>query len=292
MSSGRPYGVVASVDGSSPALQAARWAAREASLRDLPLTVVHVQPAEELGPWLDVPVTPAFLDALDRRSAEILAEAGRVVSEVLASRRQVPVDERTLTGGVKPALVDVSEQAELMVVGNRGLGRVERLLLGSTTIVLLHHARCPVAVIHEGAAVDEGGPAPVVVGVDASPSSEGAIALAFDEASRRGTGLVALHTWRNRPDFYAGVPVEDVVAEADEQLAQRLAGWGERYPDVAVERFVVQDDPAHRLIEESRRSQLLVVGSHGRGGFRGLLLGSVAGAVAQGARAPVIVVRG
>ena len=95
----------------------------------------------------------------------------------------------------------------------------------------------------------------------------------------------------NSADFPAGVTAEDVAKQADEELAQRLAGWGERYPDVSVRRVVGQDSAAHRLIGESASAQLPVVGSHGRGGFAGLLLGSVSWAVVQSAKIPVIVAR-
>ena len=80
----------------------------------------------------------------------------------------------------------------------------------------------------------------------------------------------------NHADFYADVAWDGVTAQAEEELAQRLAGWSERYPDV---------------LKESAVAQLLVVGSHGRGGFAGLVLGSVSSAVAQSARVPVIVAR-
>ncbi len=131
----------------------------------------------------------------------------------------------------------------------------------------------------------------MAVGIDGSPASEFATAIAFDEASRRGVELVAVHTWMNNSDFAVDVAPDGLTEQADEELAQRLAGWCERYPDVTVRRVVGQDNPAHHLVQESRRAQLLVVGSHGRGGFAGLLMGSVSWAVAQAARIPVIVAR-
>ena len=134
--------------------------------------------------------------------------------------------------------------------------------------------------------------APVVVGIDGSPASESATALAFDEASRRGVELVAVHAWS---DFAVselpGIEWSDVQKQAEETLAERLAGYQERYPDVTVRRVVVLDRPARQLLEQSEAAQLTVVGSHGRGGFAGMLLGSVSSAVAESARMPVIVAR-
>jgi nucleotide-binding universal stress UspA family protein len=135
--------------------------------------------------------------------------------------------------------------------------------------------------------------APVVLGVDGSPASELATGIAYDAASRRGVELVVVHAISDSD--LIEMPRADYATleqQAHEMLGERLAGWAERYPDVTVRRVVVWARPAKALIEQSEKAQLVVVGSHGRGGFTGMLLGSVGFAVAQAARMPVIVARG
>jgi nucleotide-binding universal stress UspA family protein len=137
-----------------------------------------------------------------------------------------------------------------------------------------------------------GDDAPVLVGIDGSPGSEAAAALAFDEASRRRLPLVALHAWSDVGVFpILGMDWRDYRDEGEEVLGERLAGWQEIYPDVQVRRRLVCDVPARWLVNESETAQLVVLGSRGRGGFDGLHVGSVSSAVAQSARVPVIVVR-
>jgi len=179
------------------------------------------------------------------------------------------------------------------VVGSHGRGALGRLLMGSISRGVVENAHCPVAVIHadHGSSVIDP-TAPILLGIDGSPASEAATAWAFDEASRRGVALTALHAWSDVGVFpIFGMDWRDYEGQGEEVLAERLAGWQERYPDVHVNRRLVCDTPAHWLSQDAQRAQLVVLGSHGRGGFGGVRLGSVSTAVTQTTTVPVVVVR-
>ncbi|NKE58370.1 universal stress protein, partial [Lentzea sp. PSKA42] len=162
-----------------------------------------------------------------------------------------------------------------------------------TALALAAHGKCPLVVVR-GTAVPDG---PIVVGVDGSPTSEAAIAFAFEAASRRGVPLIAAMAYQ---DFVVegGYQSSRIVfdwaeVEADERrlLAERLAGREEKHPEVKVERVVLWDRAAPALLGLAARAQLLVVGSHGRGGFAGMLLGSTSRTLVYHSPCPLAIVR-
>ena len=240
---------------------------------------------ETIEPCLD----PNIRQALRRTAQELLTAAAAGVAEVAPDVR---VTQETHDGSPTPALIAESENAQLVVVGNRGLGGFAGLLLGSVGVELAAHAQSPVVVVRG----DDPGDAsrvdgPVVVGVDGSTHSEGAIAFAFAAADQRKVPVVAISSWQ---DTLVGLArLYDLnVLEAEEHrlLAERLSRWSTTYPDIEVQRVVVTERPAQALVEQSQRAQLVVVGSRGRGGFTGLLLGSVSQALLHHAECPVAVV--
>ena len=284
-------GILVGVDGSAPSKVAVDWAAREASMRELPLTVIYINPSPVVAADIRMPVS--LTERVEKHGQAVLREARSTAEDAAEGSNPIRIDTEMVSAAVLPTLIDRSKDADMIVVGCRGLGAIGRRLLGSVSSGLLHHAHCPVAVIHdEDPLMPHPSEAPVVVGIDGSPAAEQATAIAFDEASRRGVDLVAVHAWSDFPAFeLPPTGSEDLEKEAEETLGERLAGWQERYPDVSVRRVVSLDKPAHQLLEQSESAQLTVLGSHGRGGFAGMLLGSVSSAVAQSARMPVIVAR-
>ncbi|MGW5641089.1 universal stress protein, partial [Streptomyces sp. NPDC003832] len=226
--------------------------------------------------------------------------ADRLVAEAVERAREtapgVDVSHAVVTGEPLTVLEAQSREAELVVVGSRGMGGFVGLLVGSTAVHLAAHGQCPVLVVRDEPAVD----GPVVVGVDGSEPGERAVEFAFAEAALRKAPLVAVHAWNtwNAPlpppqhtsEPYANPP-GTLSGEEERLLSEALAGHRERYPDVVVEHRVVRGRTREVLIEASRSAQLVVVGARGRGGFQGLLLGSVSQALLHHAHSPLAVVR-
>jgi nucleotide-binding universal stress UspA family protein len=284
-------GIVVGIDDSPAARAAVQWAARDAELRNVPLTLVHAV-SPEVSTWLRTPVPAGVLRWQQEHGRRLVDEALKLVEA--ASRRGGPAGIHTeiLSSAAVPTLIGLSKDADRLVTGAQGSGRWPGRLLGSVSSALLRHAHCPVAIIHDDPSTPGAGQGPVLLGIDGSPASEPATAIAFDEASRRNAGLVALHAWSDLDlSEWPELDWPTTQSAAEEVLAERLAGWQEQYPDVAVSRTVVQAQPARRLVQQSAGAQLVVVGSRGRGGFAGMLVGSVGEAVAQMAQPPVIVAR-
>jgi len=286
-------GIVVGVDGSAASTAAVEWAAQEAALRQLPVTLVHVQPdAATAAAWIAAPIAAAVLAADAQEGRDILAQAAARVTANSPAGKPISVHQRLLSGAAVPVLSDMSKDADMVVVGCRGLSTVPRVLVGSVSRGLLHHAHCPVAVIRHERGASISPEAPVVVGVDGSEASQTAVAIALDEASRRGVGLTVVHACSDDNLDIVDVGWQDVFQLGAEIVAEQLAGHRERYPDVTVRTVVKLSAPARWIIDEGEHSRLIVVGSHGRGGFAGMLLGSVSNSVVQAAHVPVIVARG
>ncbi|GAB3887612.1 universal stress protein [Kibdelosporangium lantanae] len=285
--------IVVGVDGSAAALAAARWAADEAALHQLPLRLVHVQP-DPTGRYADATIENAVRPALHEQAEKWLRAAVDAVHDVDATL--VP-DVVHRIGDVVETFVGMSPAVAMIAVGGRGLGAFTGMLVGSTAGADAMHAACPVVVVRTPPLGHAIVGAPVVVGVDGSPASEAAIAYAFDEAARRGCALVAVHTWEEvflDPELRADQIRFDTTALEDrerELLSQRLAGWPEKYPEVPVTQMVAKGHPVRILLEQAEQAQLVVVGSRGLGGYHGMLLGSISQSLVNYAQCPLVVVR-
>jgi nucleotide-binding universal stress UspA family protein len=282
--------VVAGVDGSESALAAVRLAAAESVARRRPLRLVHAL----VWALFDVPLGPApggppeggFRHQAERFLGDALDAAAKAAPDV-------QVTGEILDGGAAAVLLHAARDAELVVIGDRGLGGFSGLVLGSVAVQVCAHAPVPVLVAR-GEPHPDG---PVVVGVDGSVVSDQAVAFAFEEAALRGAPLVAIHAWRfpvstGPGDMLPLVYDSDQLAEEEDLvLAESLAGYRDRYPRVRVTRALERARPAKALVDASKRAQLVVVGARGRGGFTGLLLGSVSHAVLHHSHSPLAIVR-
>jgi nucleotide-binding universal stress UspA family protein len=277
--------VVVGVDGSPCSDTALAWAARYAAHRRRPLLVVcaagiqHAR-SEPFG---------------SSGAAEAVLATTRVVADeaVAAVRRLEPgltVDTVVALHDAREALLHCSARASIVVVGTRGLGTVRRLFLGSVSQAVARHAECPVVVVrspHDGEDIG-----PVVVGTDADPASAATLEFAFDLASTEGRQLVVVHSWFVL-DGFVGVESSDQTSghRADEErlLAESLAGYAEKYPDVTVARRLPDDGPTQALVTASRTASALVVGVHARTGLH-RMASSVSRDVLEGAESTVVIV--
>lgn len=286
--------IIIGYDGSAASDRALEWAATAATERGLPLKILvaWAMPPGAFGEGAGAGVSGTLMDEL-RSEADVTLE--NAIAKATGLARDVEVSGEVVVSTPAAALVERSGDASMIVVGSHGRGGFSGLLLGSVSRQVSAHANCPVVVVRRAADPDA---REVVVGVDGSKESLKALDFAFDHASRHGLRLRVVHTWEVPPiGAITGVPtfsppelLHDIKSNEMRITAEALAGHRDRYPDVTVEQEVLQGAPVKTLADMSDRSAMVVVGSRGRGGFLGLLLGSVSHGVLHHAHCPVTVV--
>lgn len=288
--------VVVAVDGSAASHNAVRWAANTANKRGIPLRLASSYTMPQFL-YAEGMVPPQELfDDLQAETMEKIDEARNIAYELAPD---IKIGHTIAEGSPIDMLLEMSRDVTMIVMGSRGLGGLSGMVMGSVSASVVSHASCPVVVVREDSNVTEDSKyGPVVVGVDGSEVSSKATEIAFAEADARGAELIAVHTWMDMQvqASLAGLSAaqqqwEEVEREQTEMLTEQLAPLVEAYPEVRVKKVITRDRPVRALVEQSEGAQLLVVGSHGRGGFKGMLLGSTSRALLQSAPCPMMVVR-
>jgi len=286
--SGRSYprgAVVVGYNGRKHSQAALRWAVGEAVRRNAPLLVLYA--ANYPGMTVEAGTglyqrDPGALDA----AYEVTARGVRDADE---NHPGLPVVGATEVSSPSQALVEASEHAALIVLGSRGHGRILGALLGSVAFAVTSQAACPVIVVRDTSSQRAVGPHHrVVTGTDGSPESMAALAYAADYARTSAAPLEVV-------TCTGGHQVADVdeqrLRAAAEQIASSAAALARtQHPELAVTTRVEDCPPEVTLVEASRGAGLVVIGTRGRGAFKGMLLGSVSHAVIHGAECAVAVV--
>ena len=288
--------VVVAVDGGEASNNAVRWAANTAHKRGIPLRLASSYTMPQFL-YAEGMVPPQELfDDLQRECLNKINTAKELALQVAPD---LEVGHTVVEGSPIDMLLDLSKESTMIVMGSRGLGGLSGMVLGSVSAAVVSHATCPVVVVREDNAVtDDTKYGPVVVGVDGSEVSAKATEVAFEEAQARGAELIAVHTYLENQihEPVSGAILGDnqykrFEAEREQKLDDALTPLTEKFPDVKLTKVIARDRPVRALVDQAQNAQLLITGSHGRGGFKGMLLGSTSRALLQAAPCPMMVVR-
>lgn len=292
----RENDVVVAVDGSAASDNAVRWAANTAVKRNVPLRLASSYTMPQFL-YAEGMVPPQELyDDLQRETLRKIEDAREIALNV---GPDLKIGHAVAEGSPIDMLLEMSREFGMIVMGSRGLGGLSGMVLGSVSGAVVSHASCPVVVVREDNHVNEDNKyGPVVVGVDGSEVSRRATEVAFEEAQARRSELIAVHTWIDSQlqAPVAGFSISDehwraAQQEKSELLENYLQEFAETYPNVQVRKIITRDRPVRALTEAAEGARLLITGSHGRGGFKGMLLGSTSRALLQSAPCPMMVVR-
>lgn len=284
--------IVVGVDGSERAMRAAVWAAAIAHRKSVPLRLAHVLPSPGYH-YSEAALLfqDEFAQEVEKSAHEILDRAERHVTSAFPD---VTVSASTHPGPAGPALAGLSAHAEMVVVGSTGAGALESLVTGSTVMQVVNRAHCPVTVFRSALPVPDR--RPVVVGVDGSELSSLAITTAVEFATLLEVPLLAVHGWgtgelAGRQTASAMVNWAVVEEEQAVLMAENLAGWREKCPDLELSTVIEQANPAELILESARDAQLVVVGSHGHNRLTGAFLGSTSQNLLHHVACPITICR-
>ncbi|WP_052077949.1 universal stress protein [Rhodococcoides fascians] len=284
---------VVGVDGSAAALDAVRWAVLDAHLHRSDLVLVSARSLPRALTGMGVLPEPV-VEQSRSEIRTILDEARVLATRESATTGAITVDTVSSENPAVATLLELSATARMVVIATRGIGGAEQRSLGSIGFAVTTHARCAVTVVRGWSGDGVDATHPVVVGVDGTKASAAAVALAFDEAFERSAPLTAVHSWSDA-DLSVGFPIRGLEwpenrPAAAGQLARMLEPHTRRHPTVSVRTVVVKDRPVQALLDHAQGAQLLVIGSHGRGGYGEMMLGSTSRSLLARAHCPVTVV--
>jgi nucleotide-binding universal stress UspA family protein len=279
--------IVVGVDGSPEAAAALAWALDMAEPRHATVDTVHAF-------WCpsDSELLISGLTEQQHKASDVLRSA---VEPAAAAHPGLCIQQQVIEGSPAPVLIDACVGADLLVVGSRGRGGFAGLLLGSVSQQCVHYAPCPIAVVRPAPSRTSAGGAPytVVVGVDGSPGSRSALRWAVAEAGAHHGRVRAIWAWTPHAsrelEGLGAVDDEKLQAALQERLGAAVAGVDTG--DFPFDTELVEGDPRRILVDAAHDADLLVVGSHGRGGISGMLLGSVSSFCLHHATVPVVVLR-
>ena len=283
--------IVVGIDGSALSKAALRWALAEAARRAADVDVVHAwnPPTIAFTPYAATAVPVVGAEDVEAAAARAMAQTMAEVADAAAGIDVTTAIER---GNPAEVLAEKAKGAVLVVVGSHGHGGFAGMLLGSTSNQLLHHSPAPVVVVNSSSLQPRGR---IVVGIDGSTHSIEALRWALEEARLRAVGVDVVHAWQYPGVLFFGetmvIPADELAEGAADVLRATIAAVTDDMAGLDVRTFVERGHPVGVLTEHAKDAGLVVVGSRGRGGFAGLLLGSVSSEVVHHAPCPAVVVR-